>query len=152
MKTCLCYQQCTQQKPKALWRKLTIPAQTSRVLLLHILHLIRPFPTNSPCSKRTGYSCSFHHPLALPYFVAGSEWPKTAEPETPRLCIWRKTCGVMVENWNAPSQLPAPDFLSAKDNIPISWRFSSACKVVGDSCKNVNIALSTNSLLFELWK
>lgn len=69
-----------------------------------------------------------------------------------RTHLWLRTWSELGEPRPAPSQLSAPDFPAVKNGISVSWRFSSSYKGVGDSSKDVNVALLTNSLIFELRK
>lgn len=69
-----------------------------------------------------------------------------------RTHLWLRTWSELGETRPAPSHLSAPDFPAVKNGISDFWRFSSACKGVGDSSKDVNVALLTNSLIFELRK
>ena len=63
--------------------------------------------------------------------------------------MWLRTWSRLGEPRPVLSQLSAPVLPAVNDSISVSWRFSSACKMCGDSSKDINVALLTNSLILN---
>lgn len=63
-----------------------------------------------------------------------------------RTRLWLRTWSRLGEPSPVPSQLSAPVLPAVNDGVSI-WRLGSASKTHGDSSKDINIALVTNSLI-----